>query len=273
MAELKERVTLTREQETLLIPLYSKATESRRPNPILVDVKAQQILDRVEYDFARLKIPRKTAVTLSIRASKLDAIAREFLATRPEAVVLHLGCGLDSRCLRVEHPMADWYDLDFPDVIALRRKFYEESPTYHMLASSVTDLSWMDQVRAAGRPVLVIAEGLLMYLDEEEVKRLFLALRAAFPGCEVAADVFSVLTARRSGEINSLNKTGAVIRWGIDDPRASEGWAPGIRLEDEWYFTRADEVGRLELTYRLAFAAAGLFAAANRAHRIVRFVL
>jgi O-methyltransferase involved in polyketide biosynthesis len=269
MALPREKVLLTREGETLLIPLYSKATESRRPNPIFVDEKAQEILDAIEYDFERLKIPRKTTISLCIRAKKLDEYTRGFLASHPEGVVLHLGCGLDSRCVRVKRGNAEWYDLDMPKVIELRRKLYEETPTYHMIPSSVTDFGWMDAVSPGGRPVLVIAEGLLMYLSEPDVRALILRLKEAFPGCELACDVYSVMTAKRAKGISSLKETGATIRWGIDDPRAIEAWAPGIQLKEEWYFAHAGEVSKLGLGYRLAFRLAGLFKVANRAHRIL----
>ena len=94
----KEKITLTREQETLLIPLYSKAQD----NPLFNDEKARQILAGVDYDFDRLKTPQKTAVTLRIRAKQLDAYTRRFINAHNKALILHLGCGLDSRCERVE---------------------------------------------------------------------------------------------------------------------------------------------------------------------------
>jgi O-methyltransferase involved in polyketide biosynthesis len=269
MVDHRERVVLHEAQETLLIPLYGKATESRRPNPIFVDAKAQEILEGVDYDFGRLAIPRKTSITLCIRARKLDDYARAFLAAHPAGLVLHLGCGLDSRCLRVPHAGAEWYDLDMPDVIELRRSFYDETPGYHMIASSVTDHEWMEAVTQRGRPTLVIAEGLLMYLLEAQVRALALALRAAFPRCELACDVYSEMTARRAHNMPSLKRTGATIHWGINDARAIEGWAPGVCLREEWYFTRAPEIARLGLGYRLAFALAGRFRTANQAHRIV----
>jgi O-methyltransferase involved in polyketide biosynthesis len=273
MAGHKEKILLTEEQETLLIPLYSKATESRRPNPIFVDEKAQAILDRVDYDFARLKTPRKTTVTLCIRANQLDAYAREFLADQPNGLVLHLGCGLDSRCLRVNHGQVEWYDLDLPAVIDLRRKFYVETERYHMLPSSVTDWPWLDHISSAGRSVLVIAEGLLMYLTEADVRTLVLKLKKTFPGCRLAFDAFSALTAARVSAHPSLKKTGAEVRWGIDDAKAIESWAPGIHLKEEWYFSRADEIAKLDFSYRLMFKAAGLFAVANKAHRILYYEL
>src|SRR5512139_3406512 len=116
----REKVTLSKEQETLLIPLYSKAQD----NPLFNDEKAQQILAGVEYEFEKLKTPQKTAVTLRIRAKQLDAYTRKFIAAHPNALILHLGCGLDSRCERVERAATNWIDLDMPDVIELRRKFY-----------------------------------------------------------------------------------------------------------------------------------------------------
>ena len=273
MTSTKEKVLLRKEQETLLIPLYAKATGSQTPNPIFDDPKAQDILANIEYDFARLEIPRKTAVTLCIRARKLDTYVRDFLAEHPQSVVIHLGCGLDSRCLRVKHDTAEWYDLDLPPVIELRRKFYEETANYHLISSSVTDLEWMDAVSSQDRPTLVIAEGLLMYLTGTDVKALILKLQETFPQCDLACDVYSEFTARRAKDHPSLKKTGAVIQWGIDDARLIETWGSDIHLKDEWYFSQADEITQLNTAYRFAFWLAGHFDMANKAHRIVYFNL
>jgi O-methyltransferase involved in polyketide biosynthesis len=269
----KEKILLTEEQETLLVPLYSKAVESQRPNPILEDPKALEILDCVDYDFNKLKVPRKTVVTLCIRAKKIDAYAQQFLVSHPNCIVIHLGCGLDSRYTRLNNGHVEWYDLDLPDVIDLRRKFYAETPSYHMIPSSVTDPGWMDGVTAQGRPMLVVAEGLMMYLKEEDVKALILRLKDAFPGCELVFDAFSVMTARNVGRHPSLKKTGAVVQWGIDDATTIEGWAEGIRLKEEWYFTQSEDLDKLEPGFRLSFKIAGLFTAAQKAQRLLYYSL
>ncbi|HSB02939.1 MAG TPA: class I SAM-dependent methyltransferase, partial [Anaerolineales bacterium] len=154
MIVTKEKILLTKEQETLLIPLFSKAQD----NPHFQDEKAREILQHLEYDFQQLRIPQKTAVMMRMRAKQFDNYAREFITAHPNALILHLGCGLDSRCLRVQADEAIWYDLDMPDVVALRRKFYSESDKYRMIASSVTDLAWLDQEFPPERPVLIIAE-------------------------------------------------------------------------------------------------------------------
>jgi len=266
----KTKITLTPEQETLLITLYARAQPG---NPLFYDPQAQEILKQVDYDFKRLRVPYKTVILVCQRAKKLDAVAQGFLREHPLGVVLHLGCGLDNRFWRVDNGSATWYDLDMAPVIELRRQFYESQARYHTIAAPVTELDWMGQVEAAGRPVLAIAEGLLMYLDEAQVKALLLGLRETFPSCRLAADVFSRLTARSATKHPSLHHTGASLGWGVDDPGEVEAWAPGIRLLEEWYFSRDPNLARLGFGYRLAYKLADGFEMVRRAHRIVVYQL
>ena len=187
--------------------------------------------------------------------------------------MLGLGCGLDSRFYRVDDGRVTWYDLDMPPVVELRRKFFTETERYRMIAASVVDLAWMDTVASGGRPVLVVAEGLLMYLDEADVKRLVLGLHETFPGCQLVADVFSRMTARSATNHPSLKNTGASLGWGIDDPCELETWASGIHLLEEWYFTDDPDLAQLPIGYRMAYRLAGAFKIVQRAHRIVYYQL
>lgn len=266
------KITLTQEKETLFVPLYSKALESRRKNPILVDKTAESILAHIDYDFSKLRVPPQSRVTLAMRAKKLDGYVREYLLQGNNPLVLHLGCGLDSRINRVSRPPAKWYDLDYPAVIELRHLFYQETENYQMLGSSVTDLGWMDAVVEAG-PAVIIAEGLLMYLHEDAVKSLILALQKRFPGSQLAFDAFSTYTVQRMKRHPSIRQTGAEIYWGIDDPQEIENWGRGIHLLDEWFFTQSEDISKLGLGYRLMFKFMGAFPAASHAHRILRYQL
>ena len=266
----KTKIALNPEQETLLIPLYAKGQPG---NPLFFDPKAAEILSQVDYDFTRLHVPYKTVILVCQRAKKLDAVTHEFLAKHPRAVVLHLGCGLDSRFWRVDNGEVEWYDLDMQPVIELRQRFFPAHERYHLIPSSVTDLEWMSQVEADGRPVLAVAEGLLMYLGEADVKNLLLRLRETFPGCRLIADVFSRQTARSAAQHPSLKRTGASIGWGVDDPAEVEAWAPGIRLIEEWFFTQDSDLDHLSPGYRLAYKIAGAFKMVQRAHRIVYYQL
>lgn len=265
----KTTITLHEEQETLLIPLYSKA----QPNPILVDPDAQKILASVNYNFSSLHVPEKTTVNLLLRALKLDVAAREFADAYPDCLILHLGCGLDSRCHRIGQFQGDWFDLDYPAVIDLRKKFFPESSNYHQIPSSVTDLRWIDQISLTQRPTLIIAEGLLMYLHEEEVKDLLLALRKRFPGAQIIFDAFSKYTTDRIQAHPSLNKTGAQIHWGIDDASDIETWASGIQLLEEWFFSQSFAIPKLKPYYRFMFRFADKIEMARKAHRILHYQL
>ena len=266
----KKKITLTPEQETLLIPLYARAQPG---NPLFFDPQARDILNQVDYDFARLKLPYKTVILICQRVKKMDAVVHDFLAEHPQGVVLHLGCGLDNRFWRVDNGIVDWYDLDMSPVIDLRRQFYPSNDRYHLIASSVTDLDWISKVNASGRPVLVVAEGLLMYLGESDVKRLLLQLRKTFPKCRIVADVFSQMTARSAAKHPSLKQTGATIGWGVDDPHEIETWAEGITLLEEWFFTQDPDLNKLGAGFRTAYKMAGMFKMVRRAHRIVYYQL
>jgi O-methyltransferase involved in polyketide biosynthesis len=266
------KITLTKEKETLFVPLYGKAMASRQPDPILVDRKAEEILARIDYDFSQLRTPPQTRVTLAMRAKKLDEVVRNFLAAHSPGLVLHLGCGLDSRIERVAPGPVPWYDLDYPEVIDLRRRFYAETATYRMLGYSVTDPAWLAAVPEPG-PAIIVAEGLLMYLPSADVKALVLRLRERFPGSELAADVFSQATVDRIRRHPGIRKTQAEIHWGLDDAREVESWAPGIRLLEEWPYTASPDVGKLGLAFRLMFRLMGAIPAAKKAHRVVRYLL
>lgn len=264
----KVKVTLTSEQETLLITLYAKAQPD---NPLFFDPRARAILDQIDYNFARLAVPYKTQVLVCQRAKKLDAITRAFLERHPDGVVVQPGCGLEGRFWRVDNGRVTWYDLDWPPVAELRRRFFDDHARYQLLSGSVTDLGWIDAAAAAGRPVLVVAEGLLMYLREAEVRQLVTKLVAACPAGQLAGDVFSPLAARAASRHPSLKRTGAAIGWGLADARALETWAPGLRLVEEWFFSSDPDLARLPLGFRLGYRLAGAFRAAREAHRLVHY--
>ncbi|UCF62309.1 MAG: class I SAM-dependent methyltransferase [Anaerolineaceae bacterium] len=271
MSSQKEKIRLTPEQETLLITLYSKAMGC--PDSLFTDEMSLEILERIDYDFSRLKVPVGTRLTVCIRAKKIDDYVMEFMASHPRGLVLHLGCGLDSRYSRVDNGDVDWYDLDMQEVIDLRKNFYQETDRYHMIPSSVIDLHWVETIPSQSRPVMVVAEGLMMYLAEEEVRSLILKLKEHYPGCGFVFDAFSTLAARSVKGHPSVRRTGAVIHWGIDDAEAIEKWGDGIQLREEWYFTQSEAIKTLAFGYRLIFRLSGLFLAARKAHRILYYTL
>ncbi|MEM5777416.1 MAG: class I SAM-dependent methyltransferase [Candidatus Aenigmatarchaeota archaeon] len=208
-----------------------------------------------------------------MRAKQLDNYAKDFLAKEPESIIIQLGCGLDSRFNRVDNGKVEWYDLDFPEVIELRKHFYKETDRYHMVSSSVTELDWLNSVNAKNKPVLTLAEGLFMYLKEEEIKLLFKTLQSKFEICTVIFDSYSKITARVIKNHPSIKKTGAVINWGIDNAKDIESWGNNMHLKGGWYFTQSEEITKLDSSYRFLFKTMWMFPIARKAHRILVFEL
>jgi O-methyltransferase involved in polyketide biosynthesis len=188
---------------TNLVTLYLRAYESRSRRPILGDQTAAEAVDRIDYDFKRIyrnSLPGANQYLVTLRAKQLDDWCSDFLARHPDAVVLHLGCGLDGRAFRlVPPPSVLWFDLDQPAVIELRRQLYDESDRYRMIGSSVTDPAWLDQI-PTGRPTLVVAEGLLMYVPESEVRQLLERLTDRFDSGEMLFDT------TRTAAVESVDK-------------------------------------------------------------------
>jgi len=232
--------------ETLLMTLYIRAMESQRPDALLKDEKAVTLVQKMSYDFDRIrqvKMDEDDKVTVILRNLEFDRYARDFLARYPDAVVVHIGCGLDSRFERVDNGRVEWYDLDLPEVIDLRRKFIgDEGERYHFLAHSAFDSTWMNSLRERHqRPFIFLAEGVLMYFKEAQVKSLVLGLRDNFPGSELVIDVFSPFIVRMNNIRMSITKIGARYHWGLRRGQEIEGWGNDICLLDEWgYFDRLE---------------------------------
>jgi O-methyltransferase involved in polyketide biosynthesis len=142
----------------------------------LGDETAAEAVDRIDYDFKRIhrtSLPASNQYLVALRAKQLDDWCADFLVRYPDSVVLHLGCGLDGRAFRLAMPPAvRWFDIDQPAVVGLRRRLYDDTERYRMIGSSVTDPQWLDHI-PNGCPTLVVAGGLLMYLQESEVRQLF----------------------------------------------------------------------------------------------------
>jgi len=248
-----QQVHLTKEKETLLVTLYCRALDSRSKHPLLHDKAAEEVVRRIDYDFRKLKIFRDDVLDAVMRTKQLDQWTADFLAAHPDATVLHLGCGLDSRVERIDPPQSvRWYDLDYPDVIELRRRLYPPRDSYSLIGASVTDPGFLDQVQASG-PVMIVAEGLFIYLWEHEVKELLHRLTSHFQSGQLAFDVLSRLAVRLSKFHPSLVATGAEIRWGIDDLRAIEQWVPRLQLVTEVALTEALANARLSWAFHVIY--------------------
>ena len=172
-----------------------------------------------------------------LKGREFDCFAQDFLTRCSDAVVVHIGCGLDTRFERVaeRNGRAEWYDLDLPDVIELRRKLVGgEGARHHFLAYSALDRAWMDTVSAhRERPFLFLAEGVFMYFEEAQVRSLVLTLHDRFRGAELVSDAFSPFMRWAHNVKVSRTGIGAHLHWALKRGRDLERSGDGIRLLDE----------------------------------------
>lgn len=237
-----EKVHLKKENETYLITLYGKALDSRKEHPILNDTFANAVVRKIDFDFEKLKSPKGAEVSLPVRAKHFDGWTREFIAAHPVSTVLNLGCGLDSRVFRIDPPSTvNWYDVDLPDVIDLRKQLFPERHACVLIGSSVTDPGWLERI-PGDRPVIVVAEGLLQYLTEQEVIALFSRITGKFPEGQIIFDAYSRNMIRFVLLLAAARRARPSLLWGIGDSRKLEKEVPRLRLVTEISFLTLPEL-------------------------------
>jgi O-methyltransferase involved in polyketide biosynthesis len=169
---------------------------------------------------------------------EFDRHARDFISHHPQAVVVHIGCGFDSRFERVDNGQIEWFDLDLPEVIELRRKFLGGGhERYHLVGCSVLEHDWLKEMdTCSSRPFLFLAETVFVYFTEAQVKSLVLTLRDHFPGAELVFDGWKPYEVRLANRYLSKSLLAGLMRWSLREGSELEGWGEGIRLLDEWGF-------------------------------------
>jgi len=267
-------IVLPEVAKTGLLTFYCHVIESQNQDPILRDEKAVEISRQLNpvltnssskllQKLAKGKISKELVVHITLRAKRYDEYASAFLKNNPDGILVNIGCGMDSRFQRVDNGRMTCFDLDLPEMIELKKQYYEETDRYHLLASAVFDYAWMDQVARVGkRPILFMAEGVFMYLDPVKVKELVLKLQSRFPGSELACEVVTEFFTRKPWNrmvAMKLNQHGvgkdAVFTFGIKNCREMETWHIGIEYLDDWsYFdTRHPRLGRMGMMGKIKF--------------------
>lgn len=201
--------------QTLYIPLYGKALVSRK-GILLHDPKAEEIWDKEGFPLKGKSKSKWLAYYMAMRAAAFDRWVAKQVRENPNAVVLHLGCGLDNRIGRVAPEGVLWYDVDFPDVIQQRKCHYEESDLYKMLPADVREGDWLKEISA--EHAVVVMEGISMYLEPEELTSLLNLLAQRFTKVSLLMDCYSILAAKMSKVKNPINDVGVTEVYGLDDP-------------------------------------------------------
>lgn len=250
----KPALSLPDVSSTMLITLHARAVETESPDPIILDPKAVEMIGIIKKSIAgsdnpihskilKDKYNPKLAVTVSLRSRRFDRYVTDFLARNPHGTVINLGCGLDTRFYRIDNGSVIWFDIDFPEVIGLRKNFMEESPRHKFIGMSILDPSWFQIVRTGG-PYLILAEGVFMYLNEDDVKDLLRNIKKELGRAELAFEITNRYWVDKMKNRwmrwkfkRQLGMTGgAVFSFGIPDSRYFEKWSPDYHFIDEWTY-------------------------------------
>lgn len=206
--------------KTLYIPLYGKAYVSRQGR-ILRDEKAEEIWAAEGFPLKGKAKSKWLAYNMGMRSAVFDRWTEQKLLEHPEAVVLHVGCGLDSRCIRVNTHGQLWFDIDFPEVIAERKRYFTESEAYCMIGSDIREEAWLSLV-PAGKTAIIVMEGISMYLQWPELQAVLKRWKEHFGEVRILMDSYTVFAAKATKYKNPINEVGVTEVSGFDDPKALE---------------------------------------------------
>lgn len=253
--------------KTLYIPLYGKAYVSQK-GIILQDKKAEEIWAKEAFLLKGKSKSKWLAYYMGIRSAVFDNWLKDKIAEMTDAVVLHVGCGMDSRVLRVGTMNHKWYDVDFPEVIHERRKYYTETDDYKMFAGDARNAEWLQGIPSK-KKAIVVMEGVSMYMTNTEVKSFMDALYNHFDIVALLMDCYTVLGAKLSKYKNPINEVGVREVYGVDDPMLLE--SDRVSFVKEHDMTPGELINELSRMEKLIFKKlyAGKFA--KKLYRLFEF--
>lgn len=220
--------------ETSLLPLWARAIESLRPDALFRDEKAMEMIAAIDYDFSRFKKAWMSQLGITVRTELFDNIVVDYLKQHPQGWVINLGAGFDSRFHRLDNGTVSWYDVDLPNVIKLKRLLLKENRRYHSISRSILDFSWANDVAENESPPLIIAEGLLMYFSENQIRDLMNHLVITFPKAKMAIELLPVGAVGNSKWHEAVGQMNTTFKWSIDNLKQMERWNPAIKIDKEW---------------------------------------
>lgn len=234
------KIKLEGVMETLLITLDIRARDYRAANSVLKDKKSAEIVDRIDYDFSEFKSGPNYIGVLS-RAKIMDAEIRKFIAKHPKCHIVSIGSGLDTRFDRLDNGMIHWYDVDFPEVIEVRKKFFEENDRVKFIPKSALDPSWTDEIKTDGEELLIVAEGMIMYLQPEDVKKFLHILTDRFDVFDLHLDCVAKANVKKASRNRAVRKTKSEYFFGVT--KGKEILELNPKLKQIGYINFTDDFG------------------------------
>ena len=235
-----EKVNLQGVPETMLQTLYARAAYSGQKAARFHDEKAEEIISRMDYDFTLAGKDAAMSKGVIARTILLDRMVGDFIRENPHCTVINIACGMDTKVYRLRRDPAigkhmkgvRWYNLDLPETIAVRRRFLEENGEISMIAGSAMDEAWALEIAKPQGKVLVILEGLVMYLTEQDVKQILSIISSHFQQTQIIMEIMAPWVVSHMRE-KSIEATKARFTWGIKSGRELEKLAPEFLWDED----------------------------------------
>ena len=229
---MKEKVNVTGLPETMIQTLYARAKESGKENAKIHDDMAVEMVSRLDYDFSKADQDKAMSYGVIARTIVLDEMVEKYLSGHPNTIVVNIASGLDTRCYRMQGKYVRWYNVDLPETMKIREKFLTENGSISQIAKSAMDASYIDDIEYGGENVLVIIEGLSMYLSEADVLQMMSIIEKTFRKVTVMIETMSPFVVKHIKE-KSIEGSHAKFTWGVKDGAALAALLPDFRLAAE----------------------------------------
>ena len=219
-------------QETALVTLAIRASETARPNPRIRDEKAAEIIESLGVDVSKYDpfLSHEGVVARTIMFA--DAL-RVLIEAHPDAACVNLGCGFDDKFSQVDNGRIEWFDVDLPDQIAVRRKVFEDRPRCTMLEGDALNGAWTQQLPKDRSTTIVVMEGVLEYFTKEQTATCLHMLCDSFEHGWLVAEMNSMFMVRHSKQHDAIMNTNATFKWGTDSGKEFVELEPRLQLVSE----------------------------------------
>lgn len=222
-----EKVKVTGVPETMIQTLYARAKETGKKDAKIRDDIAVEIVDKLDYDFSKADKDNAMSYGVVARTIVLDKMVGEYLDTHKDAIVINIACGLDTRCYRMKGKYKYWYNVDLPETMEIRKRFLTENGPVYQIAKSAMDSSYTYDIAYNKENVLVVIEGLSMYLHENDIRQIFSIIEKTYGKATVMIETMSPFVVNHVKE-KSIEGSNAKFTWGVKNGKELQKLVPAF---------------------------------------------
>jgi len=224
-------------QWTSLVSLYARYLEYLKKDSIYKDEISYQIVNQLDYDFTEIKnqIDLIKQLTIVIRHVNFEREIKNFIKSFPNTTIIDIGSGFDTLFYRVDNNKIKWFDLDYPEVLNIKKQLIPLNPRYKFIIKPLSDFTWIDDIGSNNNGVFIIIGSLLKYLEKDEIIKLFKNIGIRFPDAELIFDTGSSLLLKEWRRLNRKNNLDpSDLKFSLEGPEELNKWNLNFSILDHY---------------------------------------